>query len=242
MLIPIETFNGAYCIECIEGRFQVQLNNNDEVVFNTEAEAKQGIYMDVLNCLWDDPVSTGRFVSSDSLQEMISYINGNDNRKRMFISLLHFSDQDNRAIIDVLSEGWYERFDRYDSDVAEQFISFYQNFREIYIRKYHPIYTKEVIISQKLAGYINHLLTEGDEDFNEDCTITKTAKFDDGTEMDIKCCGVRYEEGSDNSAWTECVLFRNGSEVFCSEPSEDFLGEWTAETDDARYIANVIVK
>lgn len=78
-----------------------------------------------------------------------------------------------------------------------------------------------------------------DECLGEDDTITYTAKFDDGYEMDIKCCGVQYEEGGVNTAWTEAVLFKNGSEVCCSEPSEGFFGEWTLETNGDEYVVNV---
>lgn len=98
-------------------------------------------------------------------------------------------------------------------------------------------YIKEIKITQKLADEINHLLTEIDEDFGEDLTITKTAVFDNGFEMDIKCCGCR-----DEVAWTEAVLFHNGSEVCCTEPCDEFLGEWECTNDVNTYIVNVVVE
>lgn len=107
---------------------------------------------------------------------------------------------------------------------------------------------KELKITKKLADYINRLLTEGDKDFGEDETITETVVFDDGHEMDIKVCGVQWEEGEDNTAWTEAVLYESDGafgwayEVCCSEPSDEFLGEWEMEHRKDKYIVNVIVE
>lgn len=98
-------------------------------------------------------------------------------------------------------------------------------------------YRKEIKITKALADEINHLLTEVDEDFGEDLTITKTAVFDNGFEMDIKCCGCL-----DDVAWTEAVLFRNGSEVCCTEPCDEFLGEWECTNDINTYVVNVTVE
>lgn len=38
-----------------------------------------------------------------------------------------------------------------------------------------------------------------------------TAIFGNGIEMDIKLCGVQYEDGGFNKPWTEAVLFKNGT-------------------------------
>jgi hypothetical protein len=75
-------------------------------------------------------------------------------------------------------------------------------------------------------------------DFNpvkKDDTFIETANFGNGFEMDVKCCGT--QEGP---AWTEAVLFKNGSEVCCSEPDEDFFGDWTLECDEDTFITHVI--
>ena len=102
--------------------------------------------------------------------------------------------------------------------------------------------TKQIKITKELNNEINRLLTVGDENFGEDICITKTAVFDNGYEMDIKCCGVQYEEGGDNGAWTEAVLFRNGSQVCCSEPSDEFVGEWELRDDNQVFTVNVVVE
>ena len=76
----------------------------------------------------------------------------------------------------------------------------------------------------------------------EDDTISYSVNFGNGMEMDIKCCGVQYEEGRSNLAWTEAVLFKNGSEVCCTEPSDEYTGEWELEYKGNKYIVNVTVE
>ena len=108
-------------------------------------------------------------------------------------------------------------------------------------------YEKFIKISKEEAEKINkHLTVEptcAEECLGEDIAIVYTAKFDDGFEMDIKCCGVQYEPyNSSNTAWTEAVLFQNGSEVCFSEPCDEFLGEWILENDDNEYVVIVEVE
>lgn len=81
--------------------------------------------------------------------------------------------------------------------------------------------------SKEINGYIDNPKNEEDC-LGEDQTITHTAKFPNGYFMDIKCCGVRFdEELEDNSAWTEAVLFdNNGKQVTYSEPGYEYEGEW----------------
>ena len=104
------------------------------------------------------------------------------------------------------------------------------------------INSASITITKKLANEINYLLRHGDPSFGEDLTIVKTAVFDNGYEMDIKCCGVQYEEGEVNTAWTEAVLFHNGSEVCCSDPCDEFVGEWELSDGDNVYVVNVSVE
>ena len=76
---------------------------------------------------------------------------------------------------------------------------------------------------------------------DEDETITHTAIFDDWVEMDIKVCGVQYDENTDNNnAWTEAVLYdENGYEIAFTEPQDDYFGEWRIASDNDIYVANV---
>ena len=108
-------------------------------------------------------------------------------------------------------------------------------------------FKKVITISKEEAEQINKYLhvepTCADECLGEDAVIVNTAKFDDGIEMDIKCCGVQYEEQSEsNTAWTEAVLFHNGIQECYTEPSDEYLGEWICEYDGNEYIVIVEIE
>lgn len=107
-------------------------------------------------------------------------------------------------------------------------------------------YEKTIKISKKEAHIINKYLTIEptceSECFGEDETITNTTIFDNGIEVDIKCCGVKYEENaSSNTAWAEAVMFLSGSEVCCTDPCDEYLGEWMLEYEDNEYVVIVEV-
>lgn len=108
------------------------------------------------------------------------------------------------------------------------------------------IFEKTIYISKEEADQINkHLTVEptcADECLGEDIAITHTAKFDNGIEMDIKCCGVQYEEKNEsNLAWTEAVLFDSGHQVCYTEVYDGYLGEWICEYNGNEYITYVEV-
>lgn len=104
-----------------------------------------------------------------------------------------------------------------------------------------------VAIDEWLDERIRHILEDEPADeaecFGEkEPAITVTARFDDGREVDVKCCGVRYEEGGSNVGWTEAVLFDgSGCELCCSEVGEAFTGEWALEADGDTYVVDVVV-
>lgn len=105
-------------------------------------------------------------------------------------------------------------------------------------------YERKIKISKREAEQINkHLHVEptcADECLGEDITIVNTATFDNGIEMDIKCCGVQYNEDDEsNTAWTEAVLFQNGNELCFTEPSDEYLGEWILEYNGDEYVVLV---
>lgn len=75
---------------------------------------------------------------------------------------------------------------------------------------------------------------------SEDETISVTARFANGFECDVKCCGVQYREGESNLSWTEAVLFdKNGAEVACSEPDSQFFKTWEIEYEGNLYKIHV---
>ena len=99
--------------------------------------------------------------------------------------------------------------------------------------------------SEKISKWLTEPTNEDDYNDNylsEDETYSQTAKFDDGYEVDVKVCGVQYDEDSPNSCWTEAVLFQNGSEVCCTDPSDEYLGYWELETETDLYRVTINVE
>jgi hypothetical protein len=66
--------------------------------------------------------------NTNQIQEMLNKLNTNQPMLKTFCAKLEkLNASDRMAIMDVLRDGSVERFDRYDSDVCEQFISLYEN-------------------------------------------------------------------------------------------------------------------
>ena len=107
-------------------------------------------------------------------------------------------------------------------------------------------YVKTLRIGKDEASVIEHYLrdepTSRADCFGEEETVRNTVRFDNGVEMDIKCCGVQFLEGQSNTAWTEAVLFANGSEVCCTEPAGEYVGEWECEYNGDAYVVVVEVE
>lgn len=101
---------------------------------------------------------------------------------------------------------------------------------------------QKIIIDKDMQEVIDRALNWEDGDnmdwrFDEDDVLIYSADFgggllDNKIEMDIKCCGVQYENGGYNNAWCEAVLFEDGCEVACSEIDGDFFGEWSLTYGD----------
>ena len=104
-------------------------------------------------------------------------------------------------------------------------------------------YEQKLLISPSEADQITAYLFEEPENesdcFGEDDVITKTVVFENGVEMDIKCCGVQFIEGESNLAWTEAVLFKDGGQLASTEPCGEYLGEWICEYDGDEYVVDV---
>lgn len=98
-------------------------------------------------------------------------------------------------------------------------------------------------IEESKMNYINKLLTmTGEEIYNEyglkrDETITYTANFGNGIEADIKL--VICDDGK---PYTEGVLFKNGSELYCTDASDEYEGIWEFEYEGKEYTVIVKVK
>ena len=103
---------------------------------------------------------------------------------------------------------------------------------------------KTIKVSDERREYIKRLLSEEPSSEEEMLigpfdSISETVDFGNNIQMDIKVCGVDFEDGSCNLPYTEAVLFDNGAEVACTEPDEAFFGEWVLEYNDNVYIAEV---
>lgn len=73
----------------------------------------------------------------------------------------------------------------------------------------------------------------------EDETISFTAAFSNGIEMDIKVCGTHDEN---ECAWTEAVLFDNGNEIGCTEVYDEFALNWRMREGKTMFEVNFIIK
>ena len=108
-------------------------------------------------------------------------------------------------------------------------------------------YKATITIPPKKAKYIKRVTQIEPKDFNdfsqnypnEDETYTETVMFPNGAEIDVKLCGVQWDDYSSNKAWTEAILYENNSETV-SEPEDDFFGEWWFYADNDTYLVNVI--
>lgn len=63
--------------------------------------------------------------NNNDIQDMISKIRRDSDMKKAVLDMIS-NERDRAAVRDVLSDGSVERFDRYDSDVCEQFIRAYE--------------------------------------------------------------------------------------------------------------------
>lgn len=97
---------------------------------------------------------------------------------------------------------------------------------------------KKVTVSKAKADFIRRCLEQ--HMLGEDDTVSVTAVFDDGMEMDVKCCGVKDDDCFGEPAWTEAVLFnKEGAEAAFTEPEEEFFGEWHITYNGSEYVACV---
>lgn len=108
-------------------------------------------------------------------------------------------------------------------------------------------FEKTVEITASMAEEIRHILEDEPAGY-EDCfgskepAISVTAEFDDGHMVDVKCCGVDYEEGGSNTGWTEAVLFdAQGFELGFTDVEDYFVGDWELGDGDAEYVVHVVV-
>lgn len=99
-------------------------------------------------------------------------------------------------------------------------------------------YHAQVIVPESVCSLLDMYLnaTTEDEFQAEDNTLSYTAIFPDGVQMDVKCCGAQ-----DEASWTEAVLFNSaGCEIGCSDPEDEFFGVWELEENGVKYVVEVV--
>ena len=99
-------------------------------------------------------------------------------------------------------------------------------------------YTETIKIDKNTEIKLNYWLndnSDSSERLNEDETFVKTVKFENGFEMDIKCCGTQK-----GFAWTEAVLFDEGRECCFTDVCEEFLGDWELTWNGNVYTVHVV--
>ena len=84
---------------------------------------------------------------------------------------------------------------------------------------------KTIYISESYAKLIEKYI-RGEELQGMDATLSETATFPDGFDMDIRCCGT------DVDSFTEAILYdRKGKAVALTDPCDTFTGCWELEDD-----------
>ena len=111
--------------------------------------------------------------------------------------------------------------------------------------------TKQIVLevtlslSEDMHSYIEKALHWKDGDPEEyrldiDECISYDAWFQNLYFAEIKCCGVKYEDGDNNAAWTEMVLFdMSGNQVAFTDPDCEYFQKWELEYEGIKYIVNV---
>lgn len=129
MIITYGDSEFKYDISKMGQGYSVQLQSRDEAYFDTIKEAREAIQRDVKVSLWEGHANISGMWNNRDLDEAINFINTRSDRKYMF--LIEFRQRTNlkdfNAVKAVLDEGHAEYFDRYDSNVAEQFINMYMD-------------------------------------------------------------------------------------------------------------------
>lgn len=96
-----------------------------------DGDVKIGVPFDKwLDDVWSNaPFTDKKRVNNNELQEMLDFVTDSDLRIKLFVSLIHGSDgADMRWIL--FDSPYVEYFDEFDSDLAEQFIWYYQHFKD----------------------------------------------------------------------------------------------------------------
>lgn len=93
--------------------------------------------------------------------------------------------------------------------------------------KYQKIVFLEEALAQKLQKYCMSQPPEGEVWMGEGETYSISVAFPNRFAMDLRVCGVKREEGGDNTSWAEAVLIDpSGQQAACTDPEETLEDVW----------------
>ncbi len=96
-------------------------------------------------------------------------------------------------------------------------------------------FVKKILVPAAEVAAIEKYLSN-EVHLGEDEAVIHTAKFTDGVEVDVKCCGT---QDGDESAWTEAVLFVDGVQFAMTEVEDEYFGEWRLNCGGNDYVVIV---
>lgn len=100
------------------------------------------------------------------------------------------------------------------------------------IKEQYRVFEETLVLNKVDTDYLNRLLHEIPQSpdeclMGEDDSESYGIKFENGYSVDIRVCGVKFEEGSTNLPWTEAILCdETGCEVCVSDACDEFFGTW----------------
>lgn len=103
-------------------------------------------------------------------------------------------------------------------------------------------YEKDLFISSEEMDWINKILHKapvGAPEFGKEVTSIFTVFFHKDIFLEVKICGMKYEDEKYNLTWTEAVLFKDGVEISHTDPGEEIEGEWILYEGEDEFIVNV---
>lgn len=108
-------------------------------------------------------------------------------------------------------------------------------------------YEKVLTLPASTIKHLRHITESRFDDrsampMGEDDVESYLVTFDDDTVMDLRFCGVEFEEGSDNAAYTEALLIREDTSIALSDPSDFAVDdEWELSDDDGNvYVVTIV--
>ncbi len=97
--------------------------------------------------------------------------------------------------------------------------------------------------AEEIDRYLNTNPLSPYECLSDGQVVCTNVSFPDGYHMKIRCVGVEYEAGGDNTAYAEALLFDRGNRlVRRSDVTDEYFGYWElyADATDTWYCVAVM--